>query len=46
MLECCFTMSVITALLFGFISGIIVKKFNDNRINHKFPSAPTLASAV
>ena len=45
MLECCLSMSVLSALLLGFVIGVCVKKCEDKR-NDKFPSAPTLASAV
>ncbi len=48
MLECCFTMSVLTALLSGFIIGMITKKLLEKThisSEDKFaPSAPVLAS--
>ena len=46
MLECCLSMSVLSALLLGFVIGVCVKRCDDKRVNDKFPSAPTLASAV
>jgi len=39
-------MSVLSALLLGFVIGVCVKRCDDRRVNDKFPSAPTLASAV
>jgi len=45
MLECCFTMSVFTALLFGFLTGIITKKIMDKKhTESKFPPAPVVAT--
>ena len=46
MFECCLSMSVLSALLLGFVIGVCVKRCEDKRIIDKFPSAPTLASAV
>jgi len=39
-------MSVLSALLLGFVIGVCVKRCEDRRVTDKFPSAPTLASAV
>ena len=46
MLECCLSMSVLSALLLGFVIGVCVKRCDDKIITEKFPSAPTVASAV
>lgn len=46
MLECCLSMSVLSALLLGFLIGVCVKRCDDKRIIDKFPSAPPLADAV
>ena len=46
MLECCLSMSVLSALLLGFVIGVCVKGCEIKRVNDKLPSAPPLASAV
>ena len=45
MLECCFTMSVITATLVGLFVGVSISKCARVPVP-KFPPAPTIASAV
>ncbi len=47
MLECCFTMSVITATLVGLFAGMLISKCaRAEGVPPKFPPAPTIASAV
>ena len=46
MLECCLSMSVLSALLLGFVIGVCVKRCDDKRITDKFPQPPQVASAV
>ena len=46
MLECCFTMSVITATLVGLFVGVSISKCPRASVPPKFPPAPTIASAV
>ncbi len=45
MFECCFTFSILTALLSGILIGMVTKKYltEKPRDDNKFPPAPIVA---